>query len=315
MSRPGATIGGLLVTGAGGMLGRDVVRAAARAGHGVEGLARAELDVRDAAAVAAVLGRLQPDVVVNCAAWTDVDGAESAEDEALAVNGTAVGVLARACSAVGARMVHVSTDYVFDGESDRPYLESDAVGPRSAYGRTKLAGEWEVIAAGAGHAVVRSSWLFGAGGRNFAATMLRLAGDGRGEVSVVTDQIGAPTFTGHLAGALVELAQRLADEGASPGRAGGVHHIAGSGRCSWNEFAVEIFARAGVACRVLAASTADLARPAPRPAWSVLASERPDALVLPPWEDGLAAYLAEVGRSAGPGGGSVAGHEAGWVPG
>jgi dTDP-4-dehydrorhamnose reductase len=307
MSPTGEAIGGLLVTGAGGMLGRDVVRAAARGGHGVTGLARAELDVCDAAAVAAALGRLRPDVVVNCAAWTDVDGAEAAEEAALAVNATAAGLLARGCTAIGARMIHVSTDYVFDGRADRPYLESDQVGPRSAYGRTKLAGEREVIAAGDGHAVVRSSWLFGAGGRNFAATMLRLAGDGREEVSVVTDQVGAPTFTGHLADALIELAGRLAGERASaaaagavhsPGGAGGVHHVAGSGRCSWHEFAVEIFAQAGVSCGVLEATSAELARPAPRPPWSVLGSERADALILPGWRDGLAAYLAETGRSA-----------------
>jgi dTDP-4-dehydrorhamnose reductase len=317
---------GLLVTGAGGMLGRDVVRAAVRRGHDVVGLTRADLDVRDAAAVAAALGRLRPAVVVNCAAWTDVDGAEAAEDRALAVNGTAAGMLARESAAVGARLVHVSTDYVFDGLADRPYVESDAVGPRSAYGRTKLAGEREVIAAGGGHAVVRSSWLFGAGGRNFAATMLRLGGGrsrddgdegpgdgsrGAREVSVVTDQIGCPTFTGHLAAALVELAERLIGEGAGHG---GVHHIAGSGRCSWNEFAVEIFARAGVDCRVREATSAEMARPAPRPAWSVLESERGDALVLPPWEEGLAAYLEEIGGLGG-GGESAARMRAGGLAG
>ncbi|HEY5196960.1 MAG TPA: dTDP-4-dehydrorhamnose reductase [Solirubrobacteraceae bacterium] len=288
------TIGGLLVTGAGGMLGQDVVRAGSRRGHGVCGLTRAELDVCDPGAVAAAVGRLQPDVVVNCAAWTDVDAAETAEDRALAVNGHAAGVLARECAAVGARLVHVSTDYVFDGRADRPYLESDAVGPCSAYGRTKLAGELDVLAAGGGHAVVRSSWLFGSGGRNFAATMLRLAGDGRDTVSVVTDQVGCPTFTGHLGDALVELAERLAGDGDSAG----IHHVAGSGRCSWNAFAAEIFAQAGVDCRVLPATSAEMARPAPRPAWSVLGTERPDAVVLPAWEDGLAAYLAEIANTA-----------------
>jgi dTDP-4-dehydrorhamnose reductase len=277
------------------MLGLDLLRAGERAGHELVGLTRAELDVTDAAAVEDALRRVRPNAALNCAAWTDVDGAETAEDRALAVNATAAGVLARACSAVGARLVHVSTDYVFDGQAARPYVESDPVAPRSAYGRTKLAGEREVLAAGEGHAVVRSSWLFGAGGKNFAATMLRLAAEGRGEVSVVTDQIGCPTFTGHLALALVDLAQRLAD---GPAQAGGLHHCAGSGQCSWNEFAVEIFAQAGVSCSVAAATSAEIARPAPRPAWSVLGSERPDALVLPSWEDGLAAYLAEIGRVA-----------------
>ena len=309
---------------------------------------RTKLDICDADAVAAALGRHQPDVVINCAAYTDVDGAEADEERALEVNGAGAGLLARGCRDVGARLVHVSTDYVFDGRADRPYVETDAVGPRSAYGRTKLAGELEVVAAGGGHAVVRSSWLFGAGGPCFPATMLRLAdsatggaadsgtggaadsgtggaaGGGRAEVSVVTDQIGCPTYTGHLAAALVDLAERLAAEGPWPGARGGlaaegrgpggrreseanggpngsssaagVHHIAASGRCSWNEFAVEIFAQAGVDCAVLAASSADLGRPAPRPAWSVLGSERPDAVVLPAWEHGLSAYLTEIGR-------------------
>ncbi len=318
------------MTGAGGMLGKDVVRAARGRRHGVHGLPRTKLDICDADAVAAALGRHQPDVVINCAAYTDVDGAEAAEEQALAVNGTAPGVLARGCRDVGARLVHVSTDYVFDGQADRPYVESDAVGPRSAYGRTKLAGEVEVLRAGGGHAVVRSSWLFGAGGRCFPATMLRLAdgsaggggaaagaadaaGDRRREVSVVTDQIGCPTFTGHLAAGLVELAERLAAEGpavggsassaafagtgaGAPASAAGVHHIAGSGACSWNEFAVEIFAQAGVDCAVLGATTADLERPAARPAWSVLGSERPDAIGLPAWEHGLSAFLTEIGR-------------------
>jgi dTDP-4-dehydrorhamnose reductase len=307
VTRPDELIGVVLVTGAGGMLGKDVVRVARARRHGVHGLSRAKLDICDAEAVTAALGRHQPEVVINCAAFTDVDGAESAEQRALAVNGTAPGLLAGACRDVGARLVHVSTDYVFDGQASRPYVESDPVGPRSAYGRTKLAGERAVLDAGGGHAVVRSSWLFGAGGRNFPATMLRLAapaddgGDGRTEVSVVIDQIGAPTFTGHLAAALVELAQRLAGEGPhvdGSGGATGIHHIAGAGRCSWNEFAVEVFAQAGVACAVLPATSAELARPAPRPPWSVLGSERPDALVLPPWQDGLSAYLTEIGRRA-----------------
>jgi dTDP-4-dehydrorhamnose reductase len=328
VSGPDELIGVLLVTGAGGMLGRDVVRVARARRHGVHGLSRAKLDICDAEAVAAALGRHQPEVVINCAAFTDVDGAEAAEDRAFAVNGTAPGLLAAACRDVGARLVHVSTDYVFDGRAERPYVESDPVGPQSAYGRTKLAGERAVLDADGGHAVVRSSWLFGAGGRNFPATMLRLAapaddgGGGRAEVSVVTDQIGAPTFTGHLAAALVELAERLAAEGphvdladargdsTRPGgaaeqtarapSASGIHHIAGAGRCSWNEFAVEVFAQAGVACAVLPSTSAEQARPAPRPPWSVLGSERPDALVLPPWQDGLSAYLTEIGRRARP---------------
>ncbi|MEA2297483.1 MAG: dTDP-4-dehydrorhamnose reductase [Solirubrobacteraceae bacterium] len=284
----------MLVTGAAGMLGRDVVAAAVARGHEVTGLSRAELDITDPGAVERAIGEAGPAVVVNCAAWTDVDGAESCESGALAVNGTAAGTLAGRATAGGARLVHVSSDYVFDGSATAPYLESDPVGPVSAYGRTKLAGEEAVLAAAGDHAVVRSSWLFGAGGRNFVATMLALADGGREEVSVVIDQVGCPTYTGHLAPALVTVAER---------GTGGVHHIAAAGRCSWHELAVETFGRAGLAMRVLVATSAEMARPARRPAWSVLGSERADPVVLPAWQDGVAAYLDEVGRLEGRAGG------------
>jgi dTDP-4-dehydrorhamnose reductase len=279
----------LLVTGAGGMLGQDLMRAGERAGHELAGLMRGELDITDADAAAAALERARPDAVINCAAWTDVDGAEADEDGARAVNATGAGNLARAASAAGVRLVHVSTDYVFDGvapvQDGRPraYLESDPTGPTSAYGRTKLEGEREVLAASRRHVVVRSAWLFGVGGGNFVATMLRLAAE-RGSVSVVVDQVGCPTWTGHLAPALVGLLERDV--------AGGVVHLAGAGAVSWNRFAVEIFRQAEVACDVGEATSEEMARPAPRPAWSALESEREDILPLPPWEDGLAGYLA-----------------------
>jgi dTDP-4-dehydrorhamnose reductase len=270
----------LLVTGAGGMLGRDVIAAAA--GHEAIALARADLDVTDRTAVRAAVIDACPDVVVNCAAWTDVDGAEADEEAAEAVNGAGAGNVARAAAVAGAAVVHVSSDYVFDGRKASPYVESDPVGPISAYGRGKLAGERAVAAAHPdGHLIVRSSWLFGVNGRNFVDTMLRLAAE-RDEVSVVDDQVGCPTFTGHLASALIALAERGAR---------GTMHVAGGGRCSWNELAREVFAQAGVACEVKPAKTADMGRPAPRPAFSVLDSERDDAVRLPPWRDGVAAYL------------------------
>ena len=272
----------LLVTGAGGMLGRDLVAAARAHGHECVGLARGALDVTDPSAVQAALGDAAPEVIVNCAAWTDVDGAESDEAAALAVNGAGAGNLARAALALGARVVQVSTDYVFDGTATRPYVESDPTAPLSAYGRTKLAGEHEVLAASPEHAVVRTAWLFGAGGANFVATMLGLAAGGRDEVAVVTDQIGCPTFTGHLAEKLLEVA--------AEGRTG-ILHAAASGHCSRNEFARAIFAAAGYDVRVTATTSASQARAAARPAWSVLASER-DRRPLPPWADGLDAYLA-----------------------
>ncbi len=291
----------LLVTGAQGMLGRDVVRAGERAGHQLVGLGRGELDVVDGPAVEAALRRIAPDALVNCAAFTDVDGAESNREQAHAVNADGAGNLARAAAALGVPLVHLSSDYVFSGVaplddagSPRPYLESDPTGPRSVYGASKLAGEQQVLAASAGHAVVRSSWLFGLHGRNFVATMLGLASeDGAGEpgraepatavVRVVTDQVGCPTWTGHLAPALLGLLER---------EVSGLVHLAGTGEVSWNGFAREIFRQAEVRCRVEAASSEEMARPAERPAWSALESERGDVLAMPDWRDGLAGYLA-----------------------
>jgi dTDP-4-dehydrorhamnose reductase len=254
-----------VVIGAGGMLGRDVARVS-----GGLALSRAELDVTDRAAVREAIR--PDDLVINCAAWTDVDGSEEHEAEATRVNGEGARNVAEAAGTV----VYVSTDYVFDGRGDRPYVESDPVGPLSAYGRSKLAGERATAAANPRHFVVRSSWLFGPGGRNFVETMLGLGP----EVRVVDDQVGCPTFTGHLAEALAGLATT---------EDYGVHHMAASGSCSWFEFAREIFARAGSDTRVEPCTTADFPRPALRPAYSVLASERGHRL--PDWREGLDAYL------------------------
>jgi dTDP-4-dehydrorhamnose reductase len=274
----------LLVTGGAGMLGQAVAAAATRLGHDVIALPRADLDITDADHVRRVIGAAEPRAVVNCAAWTDVDGAETAEAAATYVNGAGAGNVARAAADNGARVVHVSTDYVFDGSKTTPWVESDPVAPLGAYGRSKLAGEEEVAAAEGEHAIVRSAWLFGAGGRNFVDTMLSLAQE-RDEVSVVTDQVGCPTWTGHLAEALVELAERRSDVG--------IFHAAATGACSWYELAVEVFARAGVRCRVLPTTAARFARPAPRPAYSVLETEREATPILPPWQDGVAAYLTD----------------------
>jgi dTDP-4-dehydrorhamnose reductase len=265
------------VTGAAGMLGREVVRAAAD--HELVALTRGDLDITDREAVERTIAEARPDVVINCAGFTDVDCAEAEEGAATLLNGDAAGYLAAAAPAI----VHPSTDYVFDGSKHTPYVESDPTGPRSAYGRSKLAGEQAVTAANARHFLVRTSWLFGAGGRNFVDTMLGLAGE-RDELKVVDDQVGCPTFAGHLAGALVKLAE---------GDAYGIHHVAGAGECSWFDFATEIFRRAEVDVRLVPCTTEEFPRPAPRPAYSVLGSERADAPRLPSWRDGLAAYLAE----------------------
>jgi dTDP-4-dehydrorhamnose reductase len=279
----------LFVAGAAGMLAADVRRACERAGGSFVGFDLPELDITDARSVARALDGAEPDAILNCAAWTDVDGAETHSEAAHAVNGEGAGNLARAAAERGLALVHVSTDYVFDGSAPldaagapRPYVESDPTGPRSVYGQSKLAGEQQVLAASPRHLVVRSAWLFGTDGRNFVETMLRLA-DEREAVQVVDDQTGCPTWTGQLAPALLGLLER----GAS-----GLVHLAGGGAVSWNGFAQEIFRQAERSCRVEPATTAQLARPAPRPAWSVLASERDDVLPMPDWRDGLAGYLA-----------------------
>ena len=258
----------IAITGAAGMLGRDLITAVEAAGHEAIAFTRADLDITDTAAVERALRRAGPDVVFNCAAWTDVDGAEAHFEEALAVNGAGAGHVARAGAACGAWTIHISSDYVFDGSKRSPYLEGDPVEPLSAYGRSKLAGERAVaLEAPDRHTIVRSSWLFGPGGPCFPATILRLATE-REELTVVDDQVGCPTFTGHLAQALIELS-------ASPARPGGIVHVAAAGSCSWYELAVQIVTAAGLPCRVNPGSTDELGRPAPRPPYSVLVSTYP----------------------------------------
>ena len=273
----------LLVTGAGGMLGRDVMLAAGNAGHDVIGFGHAELDIADQLAVEAKFELERPDVAINCAAWTDVDGAEEAEEEATRINGGGAGNLAAAAAAVDASVVYVGSDYVFDGSKGAPYVETDETAPLSAYGRSKLAGEEATRAANKRHFVVRSAWLFGTGGPNFVETMLRLAAD-HGEVLVVRDQVGSPTYTWHLAYGIVRLIE---------GVEFGIHHMAAAGACSWYEFAREIFEQAHVECKVMSGTTEMLGRPAPRPAYSALTSQREHAIELPPWQEGLAAYLSQ----------------------
>jgi dTDP-4-dehydrorhamnose reductase len=288
------------VTGAAGMLGHDVMRAGERSGHELVLVDLPEIDITDAAAVEALLDRLPGEPgslqgIVNCAAWTDVDGAESKRELAQAVNADGAGKLARAAARIDVPLLHISTDYVFDGVAPlvadgrpRPYVESDPTGPRSVYGSTKLDGERQVLAASPRNTVVRTAWLYGVGGPNFVETMLRLAGerDATGSmpsVQVVTDQVGSPTWSGHLAPAVLGLLER---------EVSGLVHMTGAGEVSWNGFAQEIFRQAEVDCAVEPATSEQMARPAPRPAWSALQSERDDVLPMPDWRDGLAGYLA-----------------------
>jgi dTDP-4-dehydrorhamnose reductase len=255
-----------LVTGARGMLGRDLVGALARAGEDVSGLTRQDLDIRDEAAVMAAVRRHAPDIVVNCAAWTTVDEAESKEDEAFLVNGRGAGHVAAACAVSGARLVQVSSDYVFSGDAARPYSEHDAPGPRTAYGRTKLAGEKAVLGLlpKTGY-VVRTAWLYGAHGKNFVRTMIRLERE-QATVNVVDDQRGQPTWTVDVADQIIGLTRSEA--------AGGIYHATSSGEATWFEFAREIFLLLGAdTARVRPGKSSENLRPASRPSYSVLGHE------------------------------------------
>jgi len=270
-----------LVLGAGGMLGTDLL--ATLAGRPVTGLARADLDVTDAGAVGdAVRGY---DVVVNAAAWTKVDDAESHEPEAFAVNAVGAANVARACAASGAAMVQLSTDYVFAGDAAAPYPEDAPTAPRSAYGRTKLAGEWAVRATLPSRSwVLRTAWLYGAAGPSFVTTVRRLLAE-RDTVSVVDDQTGQPTWTGDLARRVVE----TVDLQAPPG----TYHATASGRTTWFGLARAVAVLSGLDPeRVLPTTTAAFPRPAPRPAWSVLGQERwarAGLQPMRPWDEALQA--------------------------
>lgn len=269
---------GWLVTGAGGMLGRDLVDVLRRLGEDVTGLRHGDLDVIDSRAVRALILRARPAVVVNCAAWTAVDDAEAHEDEALLVNGRGAENVAAACAASDARLVHVSTDYVFGGDGPAAYAEYDSTAPRTAYGRTKLAGEQAVLGLlpRTGY-VVRTAWLYGAHGPNFVLTMTGLARR-QPFVDVVTDQRGQPTWTVDVAGQVVVLARAAPQVG--------VYHATSSGEATRYELAVEVFRLLGAdPARVRPATSAAFPRPAPRPAYSVLGHDRHIAAGLQPIGD------------------------------
>jgi dTDP-4-dehydrorhamnose reductase len=259
----------VVVTGAGGQLGAALLEAF----PGAVGLTRDDWDVT---LPPPPLGEV--DLVLHAAAWTDVDGAEADPQSAAAVN---VGGTQHVAE-LGVPFVYFSTDYVFDGRKREPYVESDAPGPQSAYGRTKLQGE--AVAVDGDAWIIRSSWVFGWTSRNFVRTMLAL-GRERDEVAVVDDQRGSPTYAGHLA----EAARAIVD------LPRGVWHVAADGDCTWADFAEAIFEEAGIDCRVRRITTAELGRAAPRPAYSVLRSERPDAPRLPHWREGLRACLDRLG--------------------
>lgn len=274
----------VLITGASGMLGRDLQ--AVLGDRDVTALGRSDLDVTDTAATRdAVAGH---DVVINAAAYTKVDDAESHEDDAYAVNATGAANLASAASLAGARLVQVSTDYVFDGSATSPYAEDEPYAPISAYGRTKAAGERMALEANAGRTfVVRTAWLYGAHGPNFAKTMLKLA-ESKDTWSVVDDQVGQPTWTGDLARQIVALLDADAP--------GGVYHGTNGGRVSWYGFARAVLEEAGLDPeRITPTDSSAFVRPAPRPAYSVLGHDGWAAAGLAPmrdWRDALHAAAA-----------------------
>jgi len=258
----------VLVTGANGQLGTELVDLyGARAGDEVLGVDLPDLDITAPDSVASTFSSFSPDVVINCAAWTAVDAAEENEDSALIVNGDGPRVLAQACHEAGAWLVQVSTDYVFSGDATSPYAEGAAPDPQSAYGRTKLAGEWAVQEElPDAHYIVRTAWLYGHEGNNFVKTMLRLESD-RDTIDVVDDQIGQPTSAADLAAQIALLLD------ARP--AAGTFHGTNSGFVSWHGFTQEIFRLIGAdPSRVIAVTSEQFVRPAPRPAYSVLGHDR-----------------------------------------
>ncbi|MGV9365608.1 dTDP-4-dehydrorhamnose reductase [Amycolatopsis sp. NPDC003731] len=288
----------VLVPGGSGQLGRDLA-ALASASVDVVAPGSAELDVTATGQVLAAVGALaeraraagSAPVVINAAAYTAVDKAETDEERAFAVNADGPRVLAAACASRQVPLIHVSTDYVFSGDASQPYEPTDELGPRSAYGRTKAAGEDAVLGSGASSWVVRTSWLYGKSGSNFVKTMAALESS-RPELSVVDDQVGGPTWTADLAAGLLELASRVV---AGEGPAARVLHCTNSGAVSWCGFARAVFAHLGAdPSRVKPCTTAEFPRPAPRPAYSVLSPASWVEAGLTPlrsWEAALDAYF------------------------
>jgi dTDP-4-dehydrorhamnose reductase len=270
------------------MLGRDLMRAFGERGISATGMDVEECNVVDPASCMTAVRGVRPAVVINCAAYTDVNRAEAERELAFAVNGAGAHNVARACAETGSLCVYISTDYVFDGSKPHPYIEADPPGPLNAYGASKLEGEQRTAEAAPEHAIVRTSWLYGANGRNFVTTILARAKQG-GTISVVADQFGSPTYTRDLAGALVEIALR---------RLTGILHVTNSGWCSWHGLASRIVELAGISgIRVDPQPAAEYKTPAQRPANSRLAAPRTADLglpSLPPWEDALGRFLREI---------------------
>lgn len=276
----------VLITGAGGQLGQEAVRIFDAAGHTVRGCDRADLDVADQSRCEDVIGSWKPEAVIHCAAYTAVDAAEADADEAYRINAFGARNVAAIAEKIGAKMVYISTDYVFDGQAGRPYREYDAAAPRTVYGESKLAGERWVQSLSSRYFIVRTSWLYGRCGSNFVHTMLRLGAE-QESLHVVQDQTGSPTYAVDLARFLL----RLIDTDRY-----GTYHASNTGSCSWYDFARAIFEESGLSVNVLPVTTEQFPRPAPRPLYSVMdhVAIRANGFEdLPSWQDGLRRFLAE----------------------
>jgi dTDP-4-dehydrorhamnose reductase len=284
----------VLVTGAKGMLGTDLCAVLAARGMAPIGIDIDEADLTDAAKTLRVIRDASPSVVVHAAAYTRVDDAEKNPGLAFRVNAEGSRNVAAAAATAEAPLIAISTDYVYDGAKRSSYVETDPVGPLGAYGKSKLAGENEIVAVWPRHVILRTEWLYGVNGPNFVKTILRLAGE-KPHLEVVADQMGAPTYTMDLADGISRIAEQLVSAGAEKY---GVYHIAAGGACSWHEYATRIMSLAGKAIEVRPITSDKLARAAPRPANSALDCSKLDrafGVRLPHWEDALRRYLAASG--------------------
>lgn len=288
----------IAVTGQAGQLVTSLIERGAAAGHEIVALGRPQLDLADPASVARALEEARPDAIVSAAAYTAVDKAESESDLAYAVNGAGAGAVAKAAKALGVPLVHVSTDYVFEGTLDRPYAESDPTGPTGVYGASKLAGEQAVLDTHDNSAVLRVAWVYSPFGGNFVKTMLRLASD-RDEVSVVADQIGNPTSALDIADGIIKVATNMVADSYPDKR--GIFHMTAQGEASWADFAQAIFAasaaRGGASASVRPISTVDYPTPATRPANSRLDCgkiARVHGVTLPDWHGSLGTVVARL---------------------
>lgn len=281
----------ILLLGCRGMLGSDMRTMLTRNGYDVTSIDYPEIDITDKTSVGKIMSETKPEIAVNCAAYTDVDGCETYAKKAFAVNAEGVKNIAEACGEIKAKLIHYSTDYIFDGKKSQPYEEFDAPYPLSVYGQSKLKGEIHITSILKDYLIIRTSWLFGKNGKNFVTTILRLAEE-RNELKVVSDQIGSPTYTIDLIQATENLIEKMAQ---------GIYNVTNTGYCSWYEFAVKILELTGVNnVKILPITSDELKLPAKRPKNSALGNARFNSLCqfkMPQWEEALKGFLSEISET------------------